>query len=255
MPDFKGQFQIDARSHIFGRALLDGEYEPELVRLCAELVDPHRDAVDVGANVGLFSVLLAHHLPERRVLAIEPSPAVVARLQANLVRNGVADRVPVFVGAASDQPGQVELSGIPGKEEYGTIGRPAHPGIWADAPDRGARIQSVSVMSQPLDALVEEHGLTPGFIKVDVEGAENLVISGARQTLQQHRPIVLSELSDRLLRANGTTAMEVVQIFLQLDYRVLDPLSPGRPNVTRAELEKPHGVEEILCIPAEHRLA
>ena len=254
VPEFEGEFQVDARSHLFMRALLDGEYEPALARLCRELAAPDRDAVDVGANVGFFSVLLARHLRGGRVLAIEPSPAVGPRLRANLARNGVAGRVAVFEGAVSDRAGRVDLSGIEGKEEYGTIGQPAHPGMWGDAADRGAVVRPVPVEARTLDALVEEHGLSPGFVKLDVEGAEHLVVGGAEQTLRAHRPVVLSELNDRLLRANGSSAMDVVRAFRRLGYRVLDPLTPGRPEATREQLETPHVLEEVLCVPSDSSL-
>ena len=251
VPEFEGSFRVDARSHLFMRALLDGEYEPALAGLCREFVDGGRDAVDVGANVGFFSVLLARHLPGRRVLAAEPSATVLPRLRENLARNGVADRVVVFEGAVSDRAGRAELSGVEGKEEYGTIGRPAHPAMWADAADRGAAVRSAAVEARTLDALVDEHGLAPGFVKLDVEGAEHLVVGGAGRTLRDHRPVVLSELNDRLLRANGSSAMEVVGAFRRAGYRVLDPFAPGRPEATRDQLETPHALEEVLCVPSE----
>lgn len=251
MPEFGGTFQVDPRSHLFMRALLDGEYEPELARLCARLVAPDRDALDIGANVGFFSVLLASHLPRRRILAVEPSPAIAPRLRINLERNGVADRVIVFEGAVSDRSGQVELSGIDGKEEYGTIGQPAHPGMWTDAADRDAEVRSVTVEARTLDAIVAEHQLDPGFVKVDVEGAEHLAFGGARDTLDGHRPLVLTELNDRLLRANGSSAMDVVETFRNHGYRVVDPLDPARTEATREKLETPFALEEVLCVPEE----
>ena len=57
--DFRGHFAMDVRSDIFKRLVFQGEYEPELMRLCNSLIDPHRDAIDIGANLGFFSVLMA----------------------------------------------------------------------------------------------------------------------------------------------------------------------------------------------------
>lgn len=247
--EFGGVFRLDPRSHILKRLLVDGEYEPELARLCRTLVRPDHDAVDIGANAGFFSVLLAQSLPAQRVLAVEPSRPMATRLRYNLERNGVDARVVVFEGAASDRRGTAELRGVEGKEEYGTIGVLAHPAAEVAAQEPGAAVYSDVVAAEPLDALVERHRLRPGFIKIDTEGAEMRVFHGARETLRAFTPIVISELDDVLLRANGGSAMEVVSLLRGLGYRVLDPFTAGHPAVTREQLETPHALNEVLCIP------
>lgn len=243
--EFGGTFQLDARSHLFQRVVLEGQYEPEIAALCTQLVDPARDALDVGANAGFFSVLLAKHLDERRVLAIEPSETMVVRLQANLVRNDVASHVVIYEGAASNQKGTIELTGIEGKDEYGTIGTLAHPAVRSET----AR-QVRTVNTRTLDSLITEHNLNPGFIKVDVEGAEHLVFAGARNTLATHRPVVLTEINDRLLRLNGSSARDLVHTFQAAQYRVLNPYQ-GLSPVDLDDLETPGVLEEILCMPDE----
>ena len=244
---FGGQFQLDARSHLLQRLWRDGDYEPETRALCERLVDPDRDVLDIGANAGFFSVLLSARLRGGRLLAVEPSAAMVRRLRANLARNG-AERVLVEHAALSDAEGTVELRALAGKEEYGTIGVPAHPGIRADAADRDAEMAVETVRALPLDRLVEAHGLRPALLKVDVEGAEMRVFQGATETLREHRPAVVTELNDRLLRANGTTARAVVGLFEAHGYRVLDPSDPAHPPVTDTFLATS---EDVLCLPAE----
>lgn len=243
--EFGGTFQLDARSHLFQRIVLEGTYEPEMAALCTQLVDPNRDAIDVGANAGFFSVLLAHNLNGRRVLAIEPSDAMAARLRANLHRNGVAEQVELYEGAASDQSGLVELTGIEGKEEYGTIGTLAHPAVRSEA-SRQVR----TVHARSLDSLIAEYDLSPGFVKVDVEGAEHLVFGGAREMLNTHRPIVLSEINDLLLRLNGSSARDLLHAFDTAQYRVLNPYQDLSP-VDINDLETPGVQAEILCLPNE----
>ena len=198
-------------------------------------------------------MLLARQLPDRRVLAAEPSAAMAARLRANLERNGVAGRVAVFEGALSDRGGTAELRGPVGNEEYGTIGVLAHPAAHAVA-GSGVGVGVETVASETLDALVERHGLAPGFVKIDVEGAEALVLGGARATLREFRPVLLSELDDGLLRANGSSAVEVVRLLQAEGYRVLHPTAPGHPPVSREQLEALH-VSEVLCLPDGHPAA
>lgn len=243
--EFRGTFQLDARSHLFQRIVLEGQYEPEIAALCTRFVDPDRDAIDVGANAGFFSVLIAQQLNGKRVLAIEPSDAMALRLRSNLRRNGVAEQVEIFEGAASYQTGMVELTGVEGNEEYGTIGLLAHPAVPSEA-DRQVR----TVSTRSLDGLVAEHDLSPGFIKVDVEGAEHLVFAGATETLATHRPVVLTEINDQLLRLNGSSACDLIDMFRGAQYRVLNPYQDLSP-ADLGDLETAGVLEEILCVPNE----
>src|SRR5579863_914395 len=119
MPDFNGSFELDARSHILRRILVTANYEPEIVRVIREKVDIRRDAIDVGANAGLFTILLASlGLPASRVLAVEPTPGALHFLRENIVRNNKSEKIIVFEGVASHSRGEVKLRVISGKEEY-----------------------------------------------------------------------------------------------------------------------------------------
>ncbi len=225
LPTFSGDFAVDARSHLFERIVAEGDYEPELAALCRAHLDPARDAIDVGGNVGFFSVLMAEALPGRRVLAIEPTPGAHARLVANVARNGVAERVVVFNGVAAEDTAERTMQVIDGMEEYASLGSLVHQAV------AGQAGSAVAVAASTVDALVEAHGLTPGFIKIDVEGAELSVLTGARETLRRHRPVVLAELTRPLLAAQGATPEAVLALFDGLDYRLSDPLHPGsRPG-------------------------
>src|SRR3546814_5280958 len=98
----------------------------------------------------------------------------------------------------SDTQGTNAIHVIPGMEEYSSIGA-LHPAARAEN-----GVQEHTVASDRLDDLVIRHDLKPGLIKVDVEGAEGLVFRGAMETLNKFRPVILSELSDPLLRELGT---------------------------------------------------
>lgn len=237
--EFDGVFALAPRSHIFRRLVTSGYYEPELTARCRALLDRNRDAVDIGANIGFHSVLFSKHLDRGRVLAVEPTRNALVRLKRNLAMNEAGGKVTIFEGVASDRPGQIEIKTISGLEEYSTIGAMGHPSVG------NAEVTTQTVEARPLDELVFEHKLDVGFIKVDVEGAEHLVFKGAQKTLSTCRPVVLSELSDTLLRKNGSSAKAVVEMFEELDYVVTDPHRPGI---------KPGSVEfgDILCVPREH---
>ncbi len=237
LDEFDGVFSLDRHSDLFSRVVTRRTYEPELVAVCARHLDRDRDVIDVGANIGFYSVLFACNLAHgRRVIAVEPTRNALRRLRRNLELNGVTDRVTVVEGVISSQSGKVEIKTIRGREEYSSIGRLEHPSV------AGEEWVTEPVTATTLDALVATTGLDPGFLKVDVEGVEHLVFDGARDVLSRYRPVILSELSDPLLRANGSSARQVIEQIARCGYEVLDPVDPAVPAGTRE-----YG--DILCLP------
>lgn len=220
VPQFEGEFLLGPRSHLLHRLLAEGSYEPALVRLFLSHVDPDRDVIDIGANVGFFTVLAAKHLATGRVFAAEPAPAAHVRLRQNIALNGVADKVIVYEGLVSDRESVETINIVTGREEYSSMGAIVHPSV-ASEPVRSEEIQA-----RPLDALVKENGLRPALIKVDVEGAEGMVFGGAEETLRTMRPVVISELSRPLLECNGSSPEAVLALFERYDYDVRDPHDP-----------------------------
>jgi len=239
LPEFKGQFVIGVHSDLFKRCIIDGSYEADEARICSDLVDPDRDAIDVGANIGFFTVLLSQLVNSgQRVLAIEPTDGALHRLRANIVRNGVLKKVLLFEGVASSESGTTTINIIEGKEEYSSVGKIVHPSV------EGLAHTETVVESSTLDALSARFQLDPGFVKVDAEGWEKAVFEGARGILRDHRPIVLSELDDQLLRQNGSSFGDVVDFFYDLEYAVLDPLTR-----TKWSTRRPAGT--VLMMPKE----
>lgn len=160
---------------------------------------PNGAFVDVGANIGLYSVAFAGSFSE--VLAVEANPTTFAVLQTNVALKQLK-HVACVCAAASDSEGEALLQ-IP---VNGNLG-------WATLEHRPEvkRIAS-AVARRRLDDLVREH-LRAGrvaLVKIDVEGHEPKVLEGAREMLGRDRPVVLFEVSRgnasvcaRLLRSLG----------------------------------------------------
>jgi FkbM family methyltransferase len=159
------------------------------------------------------------------------------RLYQNIRLNQVQEKVIVFEGVVSNIIGDVEIKTIEGREEFSSLGAMKHPSIATEN-----KFALEKVVSTTIDELTKQYSLDPGFIKVDVEGMEHLVFDGARKTLVKNRPIILSELSDYLLRKNGASAKDVVNLIKEYNYDVINPLDPNKPIV----FEK---VKNILCLP------
>ena len=235
--EFNGIFTVSSRSDLFRRLVQYGQYEPQLVECCKNLTDAGRDVVDVGANVGFYTVFFAKLIgPSQRVLAVEPTPNALRHLRMNLAANAVADKVEVFDGVALDVNSEIEIKYIENREEYSSVGVMDHPSI------KGSILKSIPAQARTVDELVNQHSLRPGFVKIDVEGMEHKVIEGMKITMAVHRPVILCELSNPLLKKNGSTSAEVIALIRGHGYKVHDPIFPEYSAGTRA-----YG--DIICVP------
>jgi FkbM family methyltransferase len=233
--EFGGVFSMSGRSDLFQRLILYKSYEPELVDILKRLVEPQKDVVDVGANIGFYTIMLANLIDDnRRVLAIEPTSKSLQRLRNNLLLNRMEKKVIVFDGGVSNVPGFLNMKIILDKEEYSTLGLMVHPSVSTK------KFTTEQVQISTIDILVDKYSLTPGLIKIDVEGMEPLVIRGMQNVLQKHRPIVLMEWDEFMLKSNGFVPSEVINLLKKYEYKMLDPLAPSFP---------PKG--NMLCLPVE----
>ena len=214
IPAFQGSFEMDVRSHLLKRIILERQFEPDIVNLVKRYVDPTRDVIDVGANVGFYTVLFSRLVSESsKVLAVEPTQLVLEHLRRNVERNGCTRSVLVFDGIATNSRGSFRLNVIPGMEEFSSIGKIVHPYV------TGKVTQSVEVKGDTVDNLVRDFKLNPGFIKIDVEGAEYLVLEGAVGTIRTYHPVIVLEANGLLLSSCGTTSQMVLEFLEDFHYR------------------------------------
>ena len=160
-------------------AYLLGAAEPDLQDALSRCVGEGDVVYDVGANVGFFTLLAARLAgASGRVCAFEPVPDSAAALRHNAELNGLS-QVEVVEQAVADTCDPVAMS-IGANLATARLG------------DRGERV--VLVQCTTLDAFAERPGRAPDVVKIDVEGAENLVLAGMAGLLSAHRPLVLCEL-------------------------------------------------------------
>ena len=217
--EFEGTFWINPKSHIFRRLVLDGYYEPILAELCRTLIDPDRDVIDIGANIGFFTVLSAKHT-KGNVYAVEPTDGALALLTKNIDHNLVKTNVVVFDGAVSDNQGELTMEVIAGMEEYSSVCGITHPSA------AGETVVTKRVRCTTLDELVVQKGLNPGFIKMDVEGAEEKALSGGWGVFERFRPTLISEFSPYLLARSGADWQALLRELRSRGYRLIDPIMP-----------------------------
>jgi FkbM family methyltransferase len=165
---------------------VDGVYEPDLIRLARSLAKADSVVVDVGANVGSFSLPIARRLSQRgKVLAVEPSSLVFPYLARNVALNGLQNII-LERYAASDRDG-AEIDFYEAPKSY--FGMGSHGSQFHSSPDR--------VQTATLDRLLEKHQLDGvDVVKVDVEGMEAMVFKGMKRLLASaSSPIVVFEFA------------------------------------------------------------
>lgn len=170
-----------------------GELEFDFMR---KLIQPGRDAVEVGANMGSHTVPLAREVAAhgRRLLAVEPQPVVFQNMCANVALNRLLN-VHTENCACADSPGWLSFD----TPDYTATGNFGGVSMQAPAVPRVGmqRVQNVqNVRSVPLDDLLDETW-SVGFLKIDVEGFEQQVLQGARNTIARDRPFIYLE-NDRV---------------------------------------------------------
>lgn len=146
------------------------------------------DFVDVGAHIGMYSLVAAAGT-SGRVLALEPNPAAREQLVANVRLNGLANVIVVGKAAAA-APGRAQLH-VPATPD---------PSFSSLEPGRFAEGAPVEVEVTTVDDEVEVHGLRPTLVKIDVEGRELDVVAGMARTLAAHRPTLLVEVGEESAR-------------------------------------------------------
>jgi FkbM family methyltransferase len=184
-------------------------------RILKIILKPQMVFLDVGANVGFVSLLACSTLraSEGKVYAhcFEPDPNVFEWLSINRQLNSNLEMVvnPIAVGA---QEGHGELT-VSARSGWSTMVEEP-PGGFSFLPKAG----KVKVPITTLDTYCRDHALSPGVIKIDVEGLEKEVLIGARETLQQCRPYILIELNPLRLIAAGTSGEEIITDLAELGY-------------------------------------
>jgi len=139
--------------------------------------------LDIGANVGWYSLHFSRVAPQARIVAFEPMPQIHARLLEHLRLNGATQVEPERI-ALQDQEGEGVLYFH--KAETGATSARNNRGF------DGALQEAVPTTT--LDRYCSERGIEPELIKCDVEGSEFAVVRGGRETIRRCRPIIFLEL-------------------------------------------------------------
>lgn len=174
-------------------------FKRELRRL-RDRVDPPIVSLDVGANIGYFTLMQAAIFgDDGAILSIEPVPENLERLEHNVELNGY-ECVEFVRGVLSDTSGEAELA----LNERSNLHRVA------ELLDENERNRTITVPAWSGDELVREHGYGPADVRVvrmDVEGYESTIVEGMREVLSAPGPRVIGiEIHTRTIASGDPEA-------------------------------------------------
>jgi FkbM family methyltransferase len=206
-------------------------------RVLPFLVDRRRNAVDIGANKGTYTYALSRLA--KRVWAFEPNPKMF-----DVLRRAAAANVTASMVALSDRSGQAELR-VPRMRKGGF----SNQGASLSATKIADNYRSVTVEARRLDDLALPD---IGFMKIDVEGFEQEVLDGARETIRQSRPVILIEMEERYtgipIEAALRRVVELGYTGLFLAHGTLRPLDQFDPVAHHRKAETTY-VANFIFLP------
>lgn len=153
------------------------------------LIKPGDTVYDIGANIGLYTRIMLQWFDAVGVIAIEPMNENYELLVENIRLGGAQNCVRPFKCALGDSPGEEALQIDDMNSGQAVLDRVSGGQASTGRAAFGLPPRTEKVRVALLDDLVAQEGLPkPGFIKIDVEGAEAMVIRGGMITLRTHRP-------------------------------------------------------------------
>ncbi len=225
LQDF-GIYVNDPESSV-GRAIChDRVYEPEVTAAMTGCLQPGMTVIDAGANIGYFSLLAARKVGEYgTVHAFDPSPFNCDLLRRSARENGFCNII------VHDKPLADKVA------RYAFFEQGGNGMLLEIDPHKEAPVCDALVTTALLDDYLDDISRVD-VIKLDVEGAEHLVMCGAKKLLERDRPVILTEFTPGALTHISRVAPEhYIDYLLQYGYRI-SVLASGKPPL---EIEKPSG--------------
>jgi len=234
-----GRMALDLSASLEYSLFFRGCHEPEIGSLIERSAPEGGVCLDVGANVGAHTLVMARAVgPRGRVIALEPHPEICARLRRNLELNGL-EQVEVVEAALFDADGERTLHGFArGAFQQGISSL-------VDGIVEGG--ESLEVRTVTARTLAGRHGLERcDLVKIDAEGAEPAILRELDPLIESSRPFLIFEIRRERWVEQGEDLDRVLRRLRELDYE----LHSVRRDATVKLEGRPPDSCELYCVPA-----
>lgn len=188
-----------------------GRYSPELLSVFRHFVRPGDAVIDVGAHIGYLSLHLARLVTEKgKVYSFEPDLRAAVNLDRSIAASEM-NWIHAFRLALTAESGDLEFFLARGLGSSTAVKASEHLDVTATV-----------VPGVPLDQLIEEGKVVDKIrlIKMDIEGFEIEAICGMKELIKRSRPILIVEVNEERLAAQGESAERLVQLLESFNYTV-----------------------------------
>lgn len=184
------------------------DYETIDSAMIMRLVSPEDCVVDIGANMGWYSINIAKRFPKCKVYAFEPIPKTFSCLSENIKLNNVNNIQALQFGLSTEKQDltfyfypeggvNASLANVSGRED----------------------VELINCHVEKLDDFVVQNKLKVDFIKCDVEGAELFAFKGGLKTIQRDKPIVFTEMLRKWSAKFNYHPNEIISMFSEIGYQ------------------------------------
>lgn len=246
------RMRVDLRSDTEFGAYYKGTYDPELLQLTLSLLDRDGIFIDVGANIGFYSVAAAARIRSLggsgHVIAFEPVASNFQRLLENIALNDLAGFAQAYDVGLSDHASQAIITL---REDFRQGAVTGNAAIATD-PAFDAGFTRLPIRLERLDDVVADvrwRAKPIGLIKMDIEGHEDLCLAGARQTLVAHRPTILMEVNKAYYAARRVDLDAVFEAKMPCDYLTFRSMGPKAVRVH--SLKECADTDNVFMVPSE----
>ena len=182
--------------------------EPEIRSAFALVLDLLRPSVfwDIGANIGFYSWLVRQHPSVQQVVMFEPDPTNFALITSTIRKNSILNCRTMNV-ALSDRCGETTFLLDRASGATGSLEATSHRESKYSLHHAYQMTETITCATATVDSLIADGLPTPKLMKIDVEGAEHLVLAGSGSCLTENKPLLIVETSNtdlvRRLRDTG----------------------------------------------------
>ncbi len=236
------RMELVLNEYVQSQLYLFGTFEPATVKVLKRLVKSGDTALDIGANVGYLSLVLAKCVGNSgKVFSFEPDAKNFALLKRNLELNADCNITPISM-AVSDSHQPIRL--YHAKFDF-------NGGAHSMLPSEKHSSNFIEIPATTIDEFVNAHELKKiDVIKIDIEGAEMKAFNGMSETLHQSRPFVVCELCEEHQARAGYTTQAVKKSMAEtFDMHAFKVTESGKLKET--PMEETHLADNIVFVPSE----
>jgi FkbM family methyltransferase len=241
------RMRLDLRSFTEAIASYSRDYDTAEIMSCLKLLTADSVVLDVGANIGFWTVPMAKTLRSGgKVYAFEPLPSNFERLCENLRLNGVEDRVEAQRVGLSDAAGSATLSL---REDFSEGSATGNAAIVIDESD--LRFRCLPIELNTLDSVFLSRSIERlDFIKIDIEGHEDRFLAGASSTISRFRPALFVEINEPYYARRGLSVEDTFESWLDSNHYICALRTLAGWTVKQIRYRKPI-VDNLLFLPIE----